>query len=54
MMWVFGGLVALSGLHVWNELGLSVPRKFEKSVPRSGGEKNFVRDPLADLRGRIS
>jgi hypothetical protein len=48
LLWTFGGLVHLCGLLVWLELGLSVPfRKVpgstEKvSVPRSGGEKNFV------------
>lgn len=43
VMWVCGGLVALSGLHVWNELGLTIPRNGGRSVPRSGGEKNYVR-----------
>lgn len=43
VMWVCGGLVALSALHVWNELGLTIPRNRGRSVPRSGGEKNYVR-----------
>lgn len=48
VMWVFGGLISLCGLNVWNEFGLTVPRRREptsgeeKSVPRSGGEKNYV------------
>ncbi|KAF7506036.1 hypothetical protein GJ744_012283 [Endocarpon pusillum] len=49
VMWVCGGLVALSALHVWNELGLTIPRNRGRSVPRSGGEKNYfeymVRSP---------
>lgn len=53
VLWAFGGIVGTSGLLVWLELGLSVPLRnvqvmpgiFEKtSVPRSGGEKNYVRD----------
>jgi len=52
LFWTFGGLVATCGLLVWLELGLSVPFRivetvpgtFERrSVPRSGGEKNYVR-----------
>ena len=53
LLWAFGGLVALAGLHVWNELGLSVPRKYERSVPRSGGEKNYVRVPPAASASRV-
>lgn len=50
LMWIAGGLVALSGLHVWNELGLTIPRHNGRSVPRSGGEKNYVNLPhLADI-----
>ena len=42
-----GAIVALASVVVWLELGLSVPR-FEvedgsyQSIPRSGGEKNYV------------
>jgi hypothetical protein len=52
IMWFFGGIVATCGLLVWLELGLSIPLRvvqvmpeiFERtSVPRSGGEKNYVR-----------
>jgi hypothetical protein len=53
-MWSFGAVVATCGLLVWLELGLSIPLRnvqvmpgiFErKSVPRSGGEKNYVSIP---------
>ncbi|KAI4181528.1 MAG: hypothetical protein LQ346_006757 [Caloplaca aetnensis] len=56
-LWTFGALFGLSGLLVWLELGLSIPkfqppdegtdslrngeRPFE-NVPRSGGEKNYL------------
>jgi hypothetical protein len=55
MLWTFGGIVATCGLLVWLELGLSVPLRFipgstdRKSVPRSGGEKNYVRLHLTVL-----
>lgn len=47
LTWVAGGLVAMCGLLVWLELGLSIPQVTVpggelKSVPRSGGEKNYV------------
>jgi hypothetical protein len=51
LLWTLGGLIGTCGLLVWLELGLSVPLRlvevmpgrFEKrSVPRSGGEKNYV------------
>ena len=54
LLWAFGGLVTMTGVLCWIELGLSVPvqtipgyltvsgNEEEKSVPRSGGEKNFV------------
>ncbi len=48
LLWALGGLVSVCGLLVWLELGLSVPIRTipgtneRKSVPRSGGEKNFV------------
>lgn len=58
LLWAFGALVGMSGLLVWLELGLSIP-KFEipdkdqtnpqrevetslQSVPRNGGEKNYL------------
>ena len=57
-MWTFGGVIGISALLVWLELGLSIP-KFEipdkdtlepnhegqivmQSVPRNGGEKNYL------------
>ena len=48
LFWAIGGIVATCGLLVWLEFGLSIPRQIvssgeEKSVPRSGGEKNYVR-----------
>lgn len=52
LLWTLGAVVATCGLLVWLELGLSLPLRvvqtmpgiFErKSVPRSGGEKNYVR-----------
>jgi hypothetical protein len=55
LLWFFGGIVGTCGLLVWLELGLSVPLRvvqimpgiFERtSVPRSGGEKNYVREVI--------
>jgi hypothetical protein len=48
LLWTIGGIVAMCGLLVWLEFGLSIPRQIvasgeERSVPRSGGEKNYVR-----------
>ena len=46
LLWVVGAIVATCGVLVWLEMGLSVPRfdvhGSEVSVPRSGGEKNYV------------
>lgn len=52
LLWTAGAVIATAGLLVWLELGLSVPRQrvrdgSKKSVPRSGGEKNYVRAPVA-------
>jgi len=52
LLWAAGAVISTSGLLVWLELGLSVPRQrvqegSKKSVPRSGGEKNYVWTPLA-------
>lgn len=61
-MWTFGGLIATCGLLVWLELGLSVPLRLvevmpgryeRKSVPRSGGEKNYVSSPELSLRKEL-
>ena len=49
LLWAIGGLVVTCGVLVWLELGLSVPLRMIpgtgelKNVPRSGGEKNYVR-----------
>ena len=51
LLWMVGGIISTCGLLVWLEFGLSVPFRdvqvapgvFQrKSVPRSGGEKNYV------------
>lgn len=46
LMWCLGGLIAFSGAFVYLELGLTIPRYHVRgkwrSVPRSGGEKNYV------------
>jgi hypothetical protein len=52
LLWAAGAIISTSGLLVWLELGLSVPRQrvrdgSKKSVPRSGGEKNYVWTPFA-------
>jgi hypothetical protein len=50
ILWVLGGLVAMAGVLVFAEFGLTVPRVQvegqgdKESVPRNGGEKNYVRD----------
>ena len=45
-LWCLGSLIAFAGLFVYLELGLTVPRYLVRgewrSVPRSGGEKNYV------------
>jgi amino acid permease len=49
IVWGIGGILATCGLMVWLELGLSTPilpvpgRTETQPVPRSGGEKNYVR-----------
>ncbi|KAF8419522.1 amino acid/polyamine transporter I [Tirmania nivea] len=46
LMWVLGGLISYAGLAVYLELGLTIPRYLVhgrwRSVPRSGGEKNYL------------
>jgi hypothetical protein len=49
MIWFYGCVVALTGVLVYNELGLTIPRwpigdgGRKESTPRSGGELNYVR-----------
>ena len=46
LMWCLGSLIAFAGMTVYLELGLTIPRYNVgggwRSVPRSGGEKNYV------------
>ena len=46
LFWMAGTIVAVSGAHVFAELGLTIPRleigNQLKWVPRNGGEKNYV------------
>ncbi|MCJ1405222.1 hypothetical protein MMC11_008449, partial [Xylographa trunciseda] len=46
IIWAFAGIVAVAALLGWLELSLSIPRYEmdgnEVSVPRSGGEKNYL------------
>lgn len=47
MMWVYGALMMLSGLVLYIEFGLTVPRYrlqngIKMSIPRSGGEFVYV------------
>ena len=48
-MWTLGSLITFSGLFVHLELGLTIPRYSVRgrwcSVPRSGGDKNYVGSP---------
>jgi amino acid transporter len=48
ILWALGGVLSLCAALVWLEFGLSIPRKrvaggAAQCVPRSGGEKNYVR-----------
>jgi hypothetical protein len=46
MFWTYGFVIALSGILVYIELGLTIPRWMVQgrifSTPRSGGELNYV------------
>lgn len=50
VFWVLGAVIAIAGVLVFSELGLTIPRMHvegqqeKKSVPRNGGEKNYVRN----------
>ncbi|KAL8924119.1 MAG: hypothetical protein Q9208_004256 [Pyrenodesmia sp. 3 TL-2023] len=68
-LWTFGAVFGISGLLVWLELGMSIPkfqppdegtdslqngeRPFE-NVPRSGGEKNYLEYIYKDPRFRTT
>ena len=49
IFWVIGAIAAMAGVLVYTEFGLTVPRlkiegqEVKESVPRNGGEKNYVR-----------
>jgi len=51
IFWVLGALITMAGVLVFAEFGLTVPRMRvdgqdeKESVPRNGGEKNYVRFP---------
>src|SRR4051794_27279330 len=61
-LWLFGTILAFSGLFVYIEWGLTIPRYHLNrntwvSAPRSGGEKNYVSRRYAkpaDREARIS
>jgi amino acid transporter len=46
LFWLIGGIASMAGILVYTEFGLTIPRHDfdgeKKSVPRSGGEKNYV------------
>lgn len=61
LLWTLGAIIGMSALFVWLELGLSIPKyelpvaesaeggeegaSALQSVPRNGGEKNYVSSP---------
>lgn len=61
LLWTLGSVIGMSALFVWLELGLSIPKyelpitesaeggeegaSALQSVPRNGGEKNYVSPP---------
>lgn len=63
LLWTLGAIIGMSALFVWLELGLSIPKyelpvresteggeegaTTLQSVPRNGGEKNYVSPPLS-------
>lgn len=42
LFWLAGMIIALAGTMVFIEFGLTIPRLHGESVPRNGGEKNYV------------
>ena len=59
LLWTLGGIVALCGVYVWLECGLSMPQRRvrgehePRGVPRSGGEKNYVEFMFPDSNLRL-
>ena len=48
VLWAVAAIVAMARLLVWLELGLTIPRyPGYGSVPRSGGDKNYVSGQMA-------
>ena len=43
LFWLASMMIALAGTMVYIEFGLAIPRLHEESVPRNGGEKNYVK-----------
>lgn len=54
MLWFYGAVIALCGIVVYIELGLTIPRYRVRGVmistPRSGGELNYVWYPFINLK----
>jgi hypothetical protein len=42
LFWLAGAVIALAGTMVYVEFGLAIPRLHGESIPRNGGEKNYV------------
>lgn len=51
--WALGAVASIAGILVYMELGLTIPiyriGGVEVSVPRSGGELNYVSLPITDM-----
>lgn len=45
LFWLAGAVIALAGTMVFVEFGLAIPRLLGESIPRNGGEKNYVCGP---------
>jgi len=50
LFWFLGALITIAGTLVFAEFGLAIPQilmgSSAVSVPRNGGEKNYVSHPL--------
>ncbi|KAK7883601.1 hypothetical protein LTR67_011100 [Exophiala xenobiotica] len=42
LFWLAGACIALAGTMVYVEFGLAIPRLHDESIPRNGGEKNYI------------